>query len=1058
MSSRRKSSTPCMVRVVSDLPEEQDDPEEVMDMEVLADNDATEKESESPEPAKKSEDPQQENPENPDQQTFPKPVENQNPEPLEQEEQSGEKDKPPVIEDIEAGEEKDNDGVESDPASQKKQPRGYECKYCPFSTQNLNDFKEHVDSSHPNVILNPLYLCAVCNFNTKKFDSLTEHNESQHPGETNFKFKRIKMNNQTILEQTIERKDNSVESEVTNEQGESNSSSVFPPCISTTVKSPDSIQSLYQGSELKSQLDGLIQKDQITAVNINGTVIIPEPTILQGLSHVTPMLQRPPNFNSVPKIAVPLNTTKYNPSLDDNLTLITSFNKFPYPTHAELSWLTAASKHPEEQIKVWFTTQRLKQGITWSPEEVEEARKKMFNGSIPPAHHTFTVLPTSPTSQPSAKSSQQPLVHTTVRQSSHVRTTVSNGLNLVTTTNSPAGVAISSSLKRPHLTTVFGPESKRPIMAVAPHSGDPKDKVLMAPPPPPPPQKERLPMAPPPVPMEMKRPVALPLVNVDMKRSSATVPLMPPSSSSLSPSSLPKGKIPPTLGNTKTKPLVSLPSIVFPESLTRPMIAPPPIFAPPFKNSLLIPFNPTIPSKDKHPNTHAMPAADLKLPNSPPLNTPPIRRPTIIQSIRAPAKAPSQIPGFPLDSKTLKEQQVEELKASCPRGDKVLTPLAEANGTSRMDSKWPHDQTSLAHNNGVMHLEGGEPLAVSKLDFQQKSSVLTQFPLLERMKGKTAEQLKILEENFLRNSFPTQSDVDNLAGTTRLSHQEIDSWFVERRALRDNLEQALLNSMGTKRMGTGGIAAITKKRLHQQQQQHQTLQLNGIHKPSTGVGHLKSPLPPSHTLPIVAPGTIASSIPNPNSCSVPPDSRSLALLKDDFAQTRWPSPEEFSQLEGRTGLARAELARWFTDSRLQSGNMELTELFHNNGVNGGQGPPVCSPENAPPSIMRHCQEGALINNNNSSKVLEVELGWLMEQRANSLSSQQHDELQDRFAGRLRQQNAAELKNGGQNGGVMGGAREVFGSWLQDGHSRRGRELLLDRERKMAEDASGRLTG
>jgi len=41
---------------------------------------------------------------------------------------------------------------------------------------------------------------------------------------------------------------------------------------------------------------------------------------------------------------------------------------------------------------------------------------------------------------------------------------------------------------------------------------------------------------------------------------------------------------------------------------------------------------------------------------------------------------------------------------------------------------------------------------------------------------------------------------------------------------------------------------------------------------------------------------------------------------------------------------------------------------------------------------------------------------------------------------------------------MGGAREVFGSWLEDGHLRRGRELLLDRERKMAEDTSGRLTG
>lgn len=986
-----------MVRVISDLPEGQDDPEERMDVEILADNNVTGKEhSDSSESSEKSQETQKENLENLYQQMFSGPVENENPEPLEQKEQVGENKKPPVLDNIEARE-KDSERAMSDPASQKKQPRGYECKYCPFSTQDLNDFKIHVDSSHPNVILNPLYLCAVCNFNTKKFDSLTEHNDSQHPGETNFKFKRIKQNNQTILQQTIEGKDNSAECEVTNEQGESNSTCVFPPSISTTVKTPDIIQSLYRRSELKSQLDGLIQKEQITAVNINGTVIIPEPTILQGLSHVTPMLQRPPNFNSVPKIAVPLNTTKYNPSLDDNLTLMASFNKFPYPTHAELSWLTAASKHPEEQIKVWFTTQRLKQGITWSPEEVEEARKKMFNGSIPAAHHTFTVLPTSPVSQPSAKASQQPIVHTTVEHPGHVRAAASTGLSVVTTTNSPAGVAIGSNhtLKRllpTYLTSVFGPESKRPVMAVAPHSGDPKDRGLMAPPPPPPPHKDRLLMAPPPVPMETKRSVAVSLVPTDMKRPSA-VPLMPPPSLPSSASLLSKGKILSTLGTPKTKPVMSLPSIVFPESLTRPMIAPPPIFAPSFQNALLIPRK-VIASKEKRPNTLTMPAAEMKLPNSPPLTSPHIKRPTIIQSIRTPTTAQSQIPGFPLDGKKLKEQQGVDLKARYTRADKVLSPLAEANGTCRTDGKWPQNQTLPAHNNGVIHLDSGEPPAAQKAGFQPKSSVLTQFPLLERMKGKTAEQLKVLEESFLRNSFPTPSDVENLSTSTHLSPQEIDSWFVERRALRDNLEQALLNSMGTKRIGVSGISAVADKRL---QQQHHTLQLNGIHKSSTGVGLLKSPPPPTLTLPILAPGTIAPSTPNPNSCSVPPDSRSLALLKDDFAQTRWPSPEEFSQLECRTGLARTDISRWFSDSRLQSGTMEL-ELFHNNGVNGGQGAPVCSPENAPTSIIQRCQEGA-VTNNNTSKVLEVELGWLMEQRANILNSQQHDDLHNRFAGR-----------------------------------------------------------
>ncbi|XP_061597425.1 zinc fingers and homeoboxes protein 2-like [Cololabis saira] len=1048
MSSRRKSSTPCMVRVVNDLPDEQDDPEEVMDIQALP-GDVVSEQSES---AENSQDSRPENQVDPDQQTFLKPVEEG------KGGRSGKGDQTPVIEEVVARLAKDKKDKESDQACQKKQPRGYECKYCPFSTQNLNDFKEHVDCSHPNVILNPLYLCAVCNFNTKKFDSLTEHNESRHPGETNFKFKRLKMNNQTILEQTIEGKDNSTECEMTNEQGEGNISPVFPPCISTTVKTPGNMQPLYGGSALKSQLDSLIQKDQITALNINGTVIIPEPTILQGLSHVSPMLQRPPNFNSVPKIAVPLNTTKYNPSLDDNLTLIASFNKFPYPTHAELSWLTAASKHPEEQIKVWFTTQRLKQGITWSPEEVEEARKKMFNGSIPPAHHTFTSMPTSPVSQSSTKASKQPVVHTTVRHPCHVRTTAFNGCSVVTTTKSAIGVPAGSShtLKRSlptHLTSVFGPESKRPIMAVAPHSGDPKDKVLMAPPPPPPPQKDRFPMAPPPVRSEMKRPVAAPLVNAEMKRPSAAVPLLP-SLSSLSSSSSSKGKHVTAIGNPKTRPMVSLPSIMFPESLTRPTIVPPPILAPSFKNTFLVPRSGPIISKEKHANTHTLPASDLNLPSSPPLINSQIRRPTIIQSVRTPAKGPSQIQGFPLDSKASKEQQGLEVKASYPGGDTVASLLAEANGSPFLDGKRSQDQTSHAHNNGIIHLDVGETPAAQKPDFQQKTSVLTQFPLLERMKGKTAKQLKILEENFLRNSFPSHGDVDYLVAATGLSHQEIESWFAERRALRDNLEQALLNSMGTKRMGIGGVAGLSEKQLHQQ---HQTQQMNGIHKTSTSVGSLKSPPQPLHPLSINAPSTTAPSIPNSNSCSVPPDSRSLALLKDDFAQTQWPSLEEFSQLEGQMGLARSELSRWFTDTRLQSGGMELTELFHKNGLNGGQGgKPVSSPENTPSSIIQRCQEAAVINN--KSKVLEVDVGWLMDQRSNSLNSQQHAELHNRFAGRLRQQSAAELKNGGQNWGVMGGAREVFGSWLEDGHFRRGRELLLDRERKMAEDASGRLTG
>lgn len=56
--------------------------------------------------------------------------------------------------------------------------------------------------------------------------------------------------------------------------------------------------------------------------------------------------------------------------------------------------------------------------------------------------------------------------------------------------------------------------------------------------------------------------------------------------------------------------------------------------------------------------------------------------------------------------------------------------------------------------------------------------------------------------------------------------------------------------------------------------------------------------------------------------------------------------------------------------------------------------------------------------------------------------------------RVQQNGSLELKKGG----VLEGAREVFGSWLQEGHLHGGRDLLLDRDRKLAEDASGRLMG
>ncbi|GAA6224393.1 zinc fingers and homeoboxes protein 2 [Lates japonicus] len=700
---------------------------------------------------------------------------------------------------------------------QRRQQGGYECKYCPFSTQNLNTFKEHVDANHPNVILNPLYLCAVCNFNTKKFDTLTEHNERCHPGESNFKFKRIKMNNQTILEQTIEGCSNNAVIYNTSSaiSGKGDELGTLPLSKPTTVKIGKPKIMSSDNKRTESQLGKLapdLAKKPITAVNVNGTVIIPESTLLKadGLSHIMPSLQRPLNYTQVPKIAVPLNTTKYNPSLDDNLTLISSFNKFPYPTQAELSWLTAASKHPEEQIKVWFTTQRLKQGISWSPEEVEEARKKMFNGTISSVPQTFTVV----APQLNSQSSANPTAATAASKSMQPAASVLQSL--------PCQLLGQSSL-------VLTPVANGSTVTCAPLALTVANQVAQS----------------------LKRPLASPVIATESKR----------------------------------------PSII---------------------------------------QTISAPMATSKL-------------------------ASPKVLSFTVDPNKTGEQ-LSVLRSSytqCPfpEEDEIYR-LIETTGLSRGEiKKWFSEQR-------LLNLKGVPPppvlvkaeVTLAPKDGPVKKAVPSQFPLLERVKGKTSEQLKALEESFQRSSSPTEAELDQLAQEIRLSKTEVDCWFSERRALRDNMEKTLL-TMASKNTEDrpDRPGALLNGASHREQDgkplrssPHPPVLSSSSSSSSPPVLAASSPHPPtlssSASPPILTSSSSSSPHPPILSASTSPapiTSRSLTLLREMFCRTQWPSPEEYSQLEVQTSLGRTDIVRWFKDHRsaLKNGEtLDWMEGFQNQSL------------------------------------------------------------------------------------------------------------------------------
>lgn len=633
----------------------------------------------------------------------------------------------------------------SSPANPTRKPLGgYECKYCPFSTQNLNEFTEHIDTQHPNVILNPLYVCSECNFTTKKYDSLSEHNAKLHPGENNFKLKLIKLNNQTVLEQSIEVSGNPAVVETPDYEGVGDTNRVAQ--IINLGKPKDEAKK----AAVDNHLDGIPQlfpdiTEPITC--INGTEVLQD-----ILAHVMPSVQLPPNINLVPKVPVPLNSTKYNSALDTNSTMISSFNKFPYPTQAELSWLTAASKHPEEQIRIWFATQRLKHGISWSPEEVEEARKKMFNGTIQPTHQTIAVLP----AHVGTAKMPQPLIQTAVpcqilSQTGLVLTQVSNGSNVSPIT---LAVAANQGQKRGVQNQLAVPEAKRQHV------------------------------------------------------------------------------------------------------------------------------NPTeVLAKQ---NMSAAPVSTATMPHSTVLPTPTNDRKKTKEQI-ASLKASFIVTQFPDDAEVYR--------------------LIEVTGLSRSEiKKWFSDYRYRTQR-GISHITS-ESVAKDHLTLGSARQDHPYHPypdfIFQQFKGKTQKQIAILEESFLKNSFPTHIELERLRTDARMTRREVECWFAERRKLRDNMEQAVLDSMGSSIKNKDPVAS------------------NGATNQAEQVSISQ---PPTSSL----------------KCSTafaPSSQEQVRLLKNTFVRTEWPSPQEYDELAAQTGLTRTEIVRWFKENRssLRMGTLKWLDQYQQQSV------------------------------------------------------------------------------------------------------------------------------
>ncbi|MGH0164757.1 UNVERIFIED_CONTAM: hypothetical protein FKN15_047915 [Acipenser sinensis] len=313
----------------------------------------------------------------------------------------------------------------------------FACQPCYFDSQDLNLFLDHMYSQHPDFRVEPSFSCLDCRLSTKSYESLALHNARVHPNlgarggsSEGMAWQVGRKDGRTVVEQSLVTTDGlegGRESEISITKtpimkmlkGKSESKRIVvshsgdEPDASSRSREPEKKKEIVVTSAATTVVpNGAVSKvshpTMVHIVNSSSTIPVLKTAITQVVSVLQnrSLQQQAPTVSKssshLPKVMIPLSSIPtYNAAMDTNCFLKASFSKFSYPTKAELCYLTVVTKYREEQIKIWFTAQRLKQGISWSPEEIEDARRKMFSTIIQTSprqsqqQQTITVLPAS---------------------------------------------------------------------------------------------------------------------------------------------------------------------------------------------------------------------------------------------------------------------------------------------------------------------------------------------------------------------------------------------------------------------------------------------------------------------------------------------------------------------------------------------------------------------------------------------------------------------------------------------------------------------------------------
>ncbi|GAA6222390.1 homeobox and leucine zipper protein Homez-like [Lates japonicus] len=126
----------------------------------------------------------------------------------------------------------------------------------------------------------------------------------------------------------------------------------------TTTECEGKLEVKRSSKDLRRSASSAESNTSVASFTTNHNSVVCLPLVSEGLKLVWTQSDQTRELDTIPE-------------------LVQAFNVFPYPSSREVSTLARVCALPLDKVKVWFMVQRIKYGISWSSEEIEETRRKL---------------------------------------------------------------------------------------------------------------------------------------------------------------------------------------------------------------------------------------------------------------------------------------------------------------------------------------------------------------------------------------------------------------------------------------------------------------------------------------------------------------------------------------------------------------------------------------------------------------------------------------------------------------------------------------------------------